>query len=90
MDMIFKIGFVASLLLPLFNIPLILRMIRRKSSQDISLTWVVGVWMCIVLMTPRALMSSDLAFRYYGIVNIIFFTLVLFFTVKYRKKKEQG
>lgn len=88
MDTIFRIGFVASLLLPLFNIPLILRMMRRKSSQDISLTWVIGVWVCILLMTPRALMSEDLAFRYYGVMNILFFTLVFFFAVKYRKKKE--
>lgn len=88
MDTIFKIGFIASLILPLFNIPLVLRMIKRKSSQDISLTWVVGVWVCILLMMPRALTSEDLAFRFFGVMNILFFTLVFFFTVKYRKKKE--
>lgn len=88
MNQFWDIGLIASFALPLFNIPLILRMIERKSSEDISMIWVVGVWMCIVLMTPRALMSHDLAFQVYGVMNIVFFTLVLFFTVKYRKKSK--
>jgi len=81
------IGVVASVILPLFNIPLILRIVKRKSSRDISMTWVVGVWVCILLMTPTALTSKDLAFRLYGITNVLFFTLVFFFTAKYRKGK---
>ena len=88
MELIYRIGAVAGFILPLFNIPLILHIIRRKSSDDISLTWVLGVWICILLMTPRALTSSDLAFKLFGITNIIFFSLVVFFTVKYRRSKK--
>ncbi len=79
------IGLIACFALPLFNIPLILKIVKRKSSTDISITWVIGVWICIVLMTPRALLSEDLAFRVYGIMNILLFTAVVFFTMKYRK-----
>lgn len=86
MDQFWDVGVIASFALPLFNIPLILRMIKRRSSEDISMTWVVGVWICIILMTPRALMSQDVAFQVYGVMNIVFFTLVLFFSVKYRKR----
>ena len=85
MDYFQNIGFIAGVILPFFNIPLILRMIKRKSSEDISLTWVIGVWVCIVLMTPRALLSEDLAFRAFGVTNVLFFSLVFFFSVKYRK-----
>ncbi len=88
MDQFWDIGVIASFALPLFNIPLILRMIERKSSEDISMIWVIGVWVCIILMTPRALMSKDLAFQVYGVMNIVFFTLVLFFSAKYRKRKK--
>ena len=88
MDFLNQAGLIASFILPLFNIPLIMRVIHRKSSEDISLTWVTGVWICTVIMTPRALISEDAAFRLYGISNIIFFTLVFIFTVKYRKKKS--
>ena len=88
MKLIYQIGAIAGFVLPLFNIPLILRMIKRKSSDDISIAWVVGVWICILLMTPRALTSGDLAFRLFGITNIIFFTLVVFFTLKYRFFKK--
>jgi uncharacterized protein with PQ loop repeat len=85
-DLIQKVGVISGIVLPLFNIPLIIKLIQRKNSQDLSLTWALGVWVCIVLMTPQALRSEDLAFRLYGIVNIIFFSIVVFFVLKYRKR----
>jgi len=81
------IGIVAGVTLPLFNIPLILRLVKRKSAEDFSISWAVGVWICILLMTPQALRSQDLAFRAYGIVNIIFFSAVAFLVLKYRGRK---
>ena len=83
-DWIQIIGVIAGVVLPLFNITLILRLIRRKSAEDFSISWAVGVWACIVLMTPQALRSQDLAFRLFGIVNIVFFTAVTFLILKYR------
>jgi hypothetical protein len=45
MELSFQIlGVVSGVLMPLFNIPLILRIARRRSSEDISVAWVVGVW----------------------------------------------
>ncbi len=85
-DWIEKVGMISGIALPLFNIPLIVKIIKRKSARDFSLSWAVGVWVCIVLMTPQALRSTDMAFRAYGIVNIIFFSFVLFFILKYRSK----
>ena len=86
-DLVKTVGIVAGVALPLFNIPLIRRLLQRKSSEDFSLSWAVGVWVCIVLMTPQALLSSDAAFRVYGIVNIFFFSVVAFLVVKYRRKR---
>ena len=85
-DWIQKVGVAAGVVLPLFNIPLVMKIVKRKSSKDFSLSWAIGVWVCIVLMTPQALRSEDIAFRAYGAVNVIFFTLVLFFVLKYRSK----
>ena len=81
------VGIVAGVTLPLFNIPLILRLLKRKSAEDFSISWAVGVWICILLMTPQALRSQDLAFKAYGIVNIIFFSAVVFLVLKYRGLK---
>lgn len=78
------LGIVAGVILPLFNFPLVLKMVRRKSSRDLSVTWALGVWVCIVLMTPQAVRSSDLAFRLFGIINLVSFSLVTFFVLKYR------
>jgi len=62
---------------PFFNIPLILRIARRRSSEDISVAWVVGVWLCIVGMVPASLQSSDVVLYAFGIVNVVFFSGVL-------------
>lgn len=77
---------VGGIVLPLFNIPLILKIVKRQSSSDLSMSWAIGVWVCIVLMTPQALRSTDISFRIYGIVNIIFFSAVVFFVLKYRSR----
>ncbi len=86
MDAIQVIGILASATLPFFNIPLLARILKRKSAEDFSLSWAVGVWVCIVLMTPQAVRSSDVAFRIFGVVNLIFFSAVTFFILKYKKK----
>ncbi len=90
MGLIDKIGVVASVVLPLFNIPLILKVIKRKSSEDISLTWALGVWVCFLFMFPSGLRSEEVVFRTFTIVNIIFFTAVVFVAVKYRKGSIHG
>ncbi|OGW83945.1 MAG: hypothetical protein A3C47_00760 [Omnitrophica bacterium RIFCSPHIGHO2_02_FULL_51_18] len=85
-DWVEKIGIVSSVALPLFNIPLIFRLVKRKSAEDFSVAWAVGVWVCIILMTPQALRSEDIAFRAFGVVNILFFSVVVFLIVKYRSR----
>ena len=75
--MIKTLGLISGVLLPLFDIPLIWRVVKRRSSEDISLIWVVGVWFCIVGMTPASLTSKEIVWLVYGIVNFIFFTAVL-------------
>ena len=67
-----KIALIAALILPLWNIPLILRVIRRKSSEDISIYWAIGVWICFLLMAPSGFVSSDYVWRTFNIVNFIF------------------
>jgi thiol:disulfide interchange protein len=85
-DWIQTTALIAGITLPLFNVPLIVRIIKRRSSADLSMSWALGVWACIVLMTPQALRSDDISFRLYGIVNIIFFSGVVFFVLKYRPR----
>src|SRR3990167_1528095 len=78
------VGLVASIVLPFFNIPLVVRMIRRKSSEDLSLVWVVGVFVCIVAVFPAAWISPDSTFKIFQTLNLLFFSVVTFFTIYYR------
>ena len=89
MILIEKISLVAAIVLPLWNIPLIKRIIKRKSSDDISLAWVLGVWTCLVLMFPAAVTSSDIIWKTFSIINVILFSAVMICTLVFRKKKKE-
>lgn len=80
-----KIALIAAIVLPLWNIPLIVRVIRRKSSGDISIYWVLGVWTCFLLMAPAAVRSADIVWRVFNIVNLVLFSGVAVVVVAYRR-----
>ena len=82
--MIQTLGLIAAVVMPLWNIPLIVRIERRKSSKDISLPWAVGVLGCIFLMLPAALISPDIVLRAFGIMNAVLFTAVVIQILRYR------
>jgi uncharacterized protein with PQ loop repeat len=84
-DILQATGMLAGILMPFFNIPLIVKIFRRRSSKDISLSWALGVWICIVLITPSAVRSQDNVFRIFGIINLIFFSGVMFAVFRYRR-----
>ncbi len=88
--MIEKVAFIAAIVLPLWNIPLIVRVIKRKSSEDISIYWVMGVWICFLLMAPQAFASSDIVWRAFNIMNLILFTAVVITVLAYRKKRTRN
>jgi uncharacterized protein with PQ loop repeat len=81
------LGTVAGIVMPFWNIPLIWRIIQRKTAEDISLAWLFGVWGCIVLMLPAALVSSEVAFKSYAVTNAVFFSAVVAVVLMYRKKR---
>jgi len=80
-----KIALVAAIILPFWNIPLIYRIIKRKSSKDISIFWAIGVYVCAILMAPSAFTSPDIVWKVYNIVNFILFSGVVIFVLAYRK-----
>jgi len=78
-----KVGLVAAIVLPFWNIPLILKIIKRRSSRDISLPWALGVWGCLLLMAPAGFTSPDTVFRVFNMINFVFFTAVVGVILKY-------
>ena len=88
MTLIEQIGLVASIALPLWNIPLMMKIIKRRSAEDISLGWVMGVWVCILFMAPSGFTSKDIVWRAFNIMNLILFTGVVIVVLKYSKKPK--
>ena len=83
------IGILAAFLLPFFDIPMIIRLIRRKRSEDVSLIWTGGVWICTLLMTPKAISSRDLALKLFGISNLILFSVLAILVFYYRLRPRK-
>ncbi|MDO8602900.1 MAG: hypothetical protein Q7O04_03510 [Candidatus Omnitrophota bacterium] len=84
--MIQKIALIASIMLPLWNIPLIVRIIKRRSSKDLSIPWALGVWFCFLAMFPAGIQSPDVVYKTFTYINFFFFTLVMVFTVLFHKQ----
>ena len=82
--MIKTIGVIAAIILPLWNIPLIVRIGRRRSSKDMSLWWTLGVFTCFLLMLPSGLVSTDPVFKVFSIVNVMLFAAVVIQVIRYR------
>jgi uncharacterized protein with PQ loop repeat len=83
--MIETLGMIAGITLPLWNIPLIARIQKRRSSKDMSLAWVWGVEVCLLCMLPAGLHSSDLVFKVFSIINVVFFTGVFIQVLRFRR-----
>ena len=82
--MIETIGLIAAITLPFWNLPLMARISRRKSSADISLAWALGVLVCLLAMLPSGLSSQDVVFKVFTVVNLLFFSAVVIQVVRYR------
>lgn len=82
--MMHTLGLIAAVAMPLWNIPLIIRIHRRKSSKDISLTWALGILACILLILPSALVSPDVIFRVFSLMNTALFGAVVIQVIRYR------
>jgi hypothetical protein len=88
---IFEImGLICAVGMPFWNIPLIARIVKRGSSDDISLSWALGVWGCILFMAPSGFQSKDIVWKSFNIVNLVMFSAVVFFVLKYRKGLWRG
>lgn len=85
--MIKTIGLIAAIVLPLWNIPLVMRIIKRKSSEDISVAWVLGVWFCLLAMFPSGISSTDIVWKAFNIANMLLFSCVVVIVLFYRKSK---
>ena len=82
--MLQTLGLIAAVLMPLWNIPLIVRIGRRKSSRDISLAWTLGIFACILLMLPSAWISPDPVFKAFAVLNTALFGAVVVQVLRYR------
>lgn len=83
--MIETLGLIGAVVLPMWNLPLILRIQRRRSSRDLSLAWALGVWACLLLMLPSGLRSADRVYRAFTVANLVLFSAVVVQVLRFRR-----
>ena len=88
MSLLAKISLIAAIVLPFWNIPLMVRVIKRRSSEDISLWWALGVWICFLLMLPEGLNSKEIVFKSFTISNFILFSITTFIVLIYHRDRN--
>ncbi len=88
--MIHKVALIFGIIMPFWNIPLVYRVVKRRSSRDISIFWALGVWTCQLLMVPSALLSPDIVWKVFNIVNIVIFSFVVLIVLAYRKGMDRS
>ena len=88
-DILQKIALIASVILPLWNIPLIYRIVKMKSSDEISMAWAWGVWGCLAFMLPGGIVSDDYVWKIFTVVNFVLFSGVVVTVLAYRGRKEE-
>lgn len=81
------VGLLASIALPFFNLPLMFGIVKRRSSKDISISWALGVWTCLLLILPTALTSVDMVFQVFSCLNLILFSGVVALVLYYRQRE---
>lgn len=84
-ELVRLLGMISAVALPFWNIPLIWRIQRRKSSEDISPAWALGVWVCLLGMLPSGLVSPDAVFKIFTVVNLGLFSLVVVQVLRFRR-----
>ena len=82
--MIQTLGLIGAVVLPLWNIPLILQIRKCRSSKEISLAWAIGVFVCLLCMLPGGLRSPDPVYRVFTVVNVLLFSGVVVQVLRYR------
>jgi hypothetical protein len=88
MERLQSLALVASVIMPLWNIPLIVKILLRKSSNDLSRSWMLGVWVCMLLMLPWAFISPDVVLKVFSVVNFVLFSGVVIVGFKYHKGRS--
>ena len=78
------LGLIGAAVMPLWNIPLIIRIGRRRSSKDLGLSWTLGIFACILLMLPAGLISPDPILKIFSVANTVLFGGVVIQVVRYR------
>ncbi|TRZ82776.1 hypothetical protein D4R86_01230 [bacterium] len=90
MTVLATISLVAGIVLPFWNIPLIVRVVKRRSSEDISLWWGIGIWVSLALMLPHGLVTEEIVLRWFTIANFTLFTITFIIILMYHNPRNKS
>ncbi len=84
-ELVRLVGMVSAVALPFWNIPLIWRIQQRKSADDLSPAWALGVWVCLIGMLPSGLASPDGVFKVFAVMKLALFSGMAIQVLRFRR-----
>lgn len=88
--MLKTIALIIGIILPFFNIPLIYRITKRRSAEDVSLVWSLGILVCFILMQPHAVIGGEKIFALFNTINIFFLIIMNIQILRFHKPKSKN
>ena len=81
------IFYLPAVLFLISGIPQIAKLIRTKSSNDISISMYVLTWAAVAIVVVSTFLHHDIGSAISNLVSLITISITIFLTAKYRKPR---
>jgi MtN3 and saliva related transmembrane protein len=81
------IFYLPAILFLISGIPQIIKLIRTKSSEDISIWMYILTWVAVAIVVIDTFLHHDFGSAISNLISLITMSITIFLVIKYKKKK---
>ena len=81
------IFYLPAILFLISGVPQIVKLIKTKSSNDISVSMYVITWVAVAIVVVSTSIHHDIGSAISNFVSLVTMTITIFLVIKYKKKK---
>ena len=82
------IFYLPAILFLISGIPQIIKLIKTKSSKDISISMYLLTWIAVAIVIVDTYLHHDIGSATSNLVSLITMSITIFLVIKYRQKKK--
>ena len=81
------IFYLPAILFLISGVPQIIKLIRTKSSEDISIWMYILTWVAVAIVVVDTSLHHDIGSAISNLVSLITMSITIFLVIKYKKKR---